>query len=210
MDLLTSAVWHFKRLKRGIEHDHHSDADAVTIFDHVQMGLGRWRCNFDDLIDSQKRKSNKRQRQAADMIQIISHSTGYSVTPYRVVYGCDWDAHRAMYDELIELTDSHINCRSLVDRRLLARMHRAKNESCSSSFPTRRFNSRYIVLPILSISKGISTLRPRPRISAQYPKHAYLLIREVIMGLNPVLAVDINTPNLRSHYEPPCCKISGN
>lgn len=81
--------------------------------------------------------------------------------------------------------------------------HRAKNESCSPSFPTRRFNSRYIVLPI-------STLRPGPRISAQYPKHPYLLIRKVIMGLNPVSTVDINTQKPRSHCEPPCGKISEN
>lgn len=39
MDPIASAVWHFKRLKRGIENDHYSDADTVTIFDHVQMGL---------------------------------------------------------------------------------------------------------------------------------------------------------------------------
>ncbi|KAJ5216157.1 uncharacterized protein N7498_002564 [Penicillium cinerascens] len=80
------------------------DQDTVTIFDHIQMGLGRWRCDFDDLIHLQKRKWNNPQRRAADMIRIISLGTGYSVTPYRVVCGCDWNAHRAMDDEWIELT----------------------------------------------------------------------------------------------------------
>lgn len=106
MDLITSTVYHFKKSERGIENDHFSDSDATTILEHVQICLRRWRFQFDDLIYRQKHTWNKTQRRAADMIRIISHSTAYSVKSYRVASESDWDASRAMFEELVDLTES--------------------------------------------------------------------------------------------------------
>jgi hypothetical protein len=111
MDLITSAVWHFTKSNRGIENDHYSDSEPFTVFDHVQMSLRRWRVNFDDLVRRQQHKWNKTQQQAADMIRIISHSTDYGVKSYQAACECDWDANRAMYEELIELTETVLSDR---------------------------------------------------------------------------------------------------
>ncbi|KAJ5125909.1 hypothetical protein N7526_008086 [Penicillium atrosanguineum] len=106
MDLITSTVYHLKRSESAIKNDHYSDSETTTVFEHVQLSLRRWRSSFDDLVRRQKDTWNKTQRRAADMIRIISHSTDYSVKSSQVAGECDWDSNRAMFEELIELTES--------------------------------------------------------------------------------------------------------
>ncbi|KAJ6127196.1 hypothetical protein N7523_002808 [Penicillium sp. IBT 18751x] len=111
MDLITSTVYHFKRSESGIQHKHYTGSQKIPIFEYVQLNLHRWRSCFDDLIRRQEKSWNKTQRRAADMIRIISHSTDFSVKSSQVVGECDWDSNRAMFEELIELTESILSDR---------------------------------------------------------------------------------------------------
>lgn len=113
MDLITAAVWHVERLASSpVPGGGHSpNLDATMIFAKTRRDLDRWKANFNGLTRRQEHAWNIKQKRAADVINIMWHSTDFGLKSYQTTRECDWDTCRAEYEELIRLTEAVVSDR---------------------------------------------------------------------------------------------------
>jgi hypothetical protein len=103
IDMITDATCVCTGLDDGLLHRHLADIDAVQF---VKQNLDRWQRNVDDLIRRQKCTWNAKEQQIADVIRIIKLATIFGVRAYEAQSECEWDIHRAQYEDLIRFADA--------------------------------------------------------------------------------------------------------
>jgi hypothetical protein len=106
IDMITDATCVCSELDDGLIHRPLADIDAVVISQSVQQNLGRWQRNVDDLIRRQKCAWDVKEQQIADVISIIRMATIFGVRAYDAQSECEWDIHRAEYEDLIRFADA--------------------------------------------------------------------------------------------------------
>ncbi|KAJ5168817.1 uncharacterized protein N7482_004411 [Penicillium canariense] len=111
IDMITDATCICDGLDDGRIHRPLTDIDAVVLSQSVQRNLERWQANVDELIRRQKHTWDRKEQQVADVISIIRLATKFGVRAYEAEAECEWDAHRAEYEDLIRSADAIISDR---------------------------------------------------------------------------------------------------
>lgn len=107
--MITHATLHCDQVESGLLHRRYSDVDAFVVSNSVQQNLERWVANVDDLIHRKWQLWSTKEKQVADVINIISLSTRFGIRSCLVENECAWDPHRDEYEELIRLIESIVS-----------------------------------------------------------------------------------------------------
>jgi hypothetical protein len=111
IDMITDATCVCTGLDDGLVHRPLADIDAVVVSKSVQQNLGRWQRNVDELIRQQKCTWDTKEQQIADVISIVRLATTFGVRAYEAQSECEWDQHRAEYEDVIRFADALVSDR---------------------------------------------------------------------------------------------------
>jgi hypothetical protein len=111
IDIITAATCVCNGLDDGPIHRPLADIDAVAFSRPVRQSLERWQRSVDDLMRRQKCIWNTKEQQIADALSIVRLSTTFGVRAYEAKSECEWDMHRAEYEDLIRFADAIVSDR---------------------------------------------------------------------------------------------------
>lgn len=106
INMITDVTCACSGLDDGLVHRTLADIEAVVFSQTVQQNLNWWQRNVDDLIRRQKSTWDTKEQQIADVIDIIRLVTIFGVRAFEAQSECEWDIHRAEYEDLIRLADA--------------------------------------------------------------------------------------------------------
>lgn len=109
VDLVTAAVSLFQQMDHSVSEGQFPAASTLTLLNRIRFALDRWKANFEDLTRRRQSTWDKDQKSAANAIRIMWHSSDIGITTYRIDSESAWDAHRPVYEEIVQLVDSLIS-----------------------------------------------------------------------------------------------------
>ncbi|CEO60880.1 hypothetical protein PMG11_05365 [Penicillium brasilianum] len=111
VDMITDATCVCNGLDDGPIQRPLADIDAVAVSHSVRQNLERWQLKVDDLVHRQKCTWDSKEQQIADALSIVRLSTTFGIRAYEAKSECEWDMHRAEYEDLIRLADALVSDR---------------------------------------------------------------------------------------------------